>query len=129
MPLEVKEIQGDTVFLCALRPVEEDARRQVSEEVGKKLLQFFEAFSAVLVAESELTLCPRAVCQHLLEQAFERVLVAASRRLQLAAQARQHAGARRAGPPGPWHPARACNGASGDMEENGHGGIRDARHQ
>jgi hypothetical protein len=39
----------------------------VSAEVGRKLLRFFEAFSAVLVAESESTLCPCAVCQHMHE--------------------------------------------------------------
>jgi hypothetical protein len=39
----------------------------VSAEIGRKLLRFFEAFSAVLVAESESTLCPCAICKHMHE--------------------------------------------------------------
>jgi hypothetical protein len=67
IPLEVKEIEGDAVFLYSVRPADDDAWQEVSAEVGRKLLRFFEVFSAVLVAESESTLCICAVCQHLHE--------------------------------------------------------------
>ena len=67
IPLEVKEIEGDAVFLYAIRPRDNEAWSEICEEVGRKLLRFFEAFSAVLVAESESTLCPCAVCQHMHE--------------------------------------------------------------
>jgi len=67
IPLEVKEIEGDAVFLYSVRPRDDEASEEVSAEVGRKLLRFFEAFSAVLVAESESTLCPCAVCKHMHE--------------------------------------------------------------
>ena len=67
IPLEVKEIEGDAVFLYSVRPRDDEAWQEVSAEVGRKLLRFFEAFSAVLVAESESTLCPCAVCKHMHE--------------------------------------------------------------
>jgi hypothetical protein len=67
IPLEVKEIEGDAVFLYSVRPRDDEAWQEVSAEVGRKLLRFFEAFSAVLVAESESTLCRCAVCTHMHE--------------------------------------------------------------
>jgi class 3 adenylate cyclase len=67
IPLEVKEIEGDAVFLYSVRPRDDEAWQTVTAEVGRKLLRFFEAFSAVLVAESESTLCRCAVCKHLPE--------------------------------------------------------------
>jgi len=67
IPLEVKEIEGDAVFLYSVRPRDDEAWQAVSAEVGKKLLRFFEAFSAVLVAESESSLCICAVCKNLHE--------------------------------------------------------------
>jgi hypothetical protein len=67
IPLEVKEVEGDAVFLYSVRPRDDEAWQEVSAEVGRKLLRFFEAFSAVLVAESESTLCRCAVCKHLHE--------------------------------------------------------------
>jgi hypothetical protein len=65
IPLEVKQLEGDAVFLYALRPADDDAWSRVCEEVGEKLLRFFEVFSAALVAESESTLCPCSVCHNL----------------------------------------------------------------
>jgi hypothetical protein len=67
IPLEVKEIQGDAVFLYAVRPRDDEAWQEVTAEIGRKLLRFFEVFSAVLVAESESSLCRCAVCNHLHE--------------------------------------------------------------
>jgi len=67
IPLEVKEVEGDAVFLYSVRPRDDEAWQTVSAEVGRKLLRFFEVFSAVLVGESESTLCPCAVCKHLHE--------------------------------------------------------------
>jgi hypothetical protein len=65
IPLEVKEIEGDAVFLYAVRPGDDEAWSEICEEVGRKLLRFFEVFSAALVAESESTLCPCSVCRNL----------------------------------------------------------------
>ncbi len=67
IPLEVKEIEGDAVFLYSVRPPDDEAWQAVSAEVGRKLLRFFEVFSAALVAASESTLCFCAVCSHLHE--------------------------------------------------------------
>jgi hypothetical protein len=65
IPLEVKEILGDAVFLYSVRPGDDEAWEEVSAEVGRKLLRFFDAFSDVLVAESESSLCQCAVCRNL----------------------------------------------------------------
>jgi hypothetical protein len=65
IPLEVKEIEGDAVFLYAVHPVDDAAWREICESVGRKILRFFEVFSAALVAESESTLCPCSVCHNL----------------------------------------------------------------
>jgi len=65
IPLEVKEIEGDAVFLYAVHPVDDAAWSEVCEAVGRKILRFFEVFSAALVAESESTLCPCSVCHNL----------------------------------------------------------------
>jgi hypothetical protein len=65
IPLEVKEIEGDAVFLYAIHPGPDDAWAEVCKEVGRKLLRFFEVFSAALAAESESTLCPCSVCRNL----------------------------------------------------------------
>lgn len=65
IPLEVKEIEGDAVFLYAVRPGDNEAWSEVCGEVGRKLLRFFEVFSAALVAESESTICPCSVCRNL----------------------------------------------------------------
>jgi hypothetical protein len=65
IPLEVKEIEGDAVFLYAVHPGDDQGWNQVCEEVGQKLLRFFEVFSAALVAESESTICPCSVCRNL----------------------------------------------------------------
>lgn len=48
IPLEVKEIEGDAVFLYSVRPLDDEAWQEVNAEVGRKLLRFFEVFSAVL---------------------------------------------------------------------------------
>jgi hypothetical protein len=65
IPLEVKEIEGDAVFLYTVRPDDDEDWSEVCEEVGRKLLRFFEVFSAALVAESESTFCPCSVCRNL----------------------------------------------------------------
>ncbi len=65
IPLQVKEIEGDAVFLYAAHPGDRESWNQVCEEVGRKLMRFFEVFSAALVAESESTLCPCSVCRNL----------------------------------------------------------------
>jgi len=65
IPLEVKEIEGDAVFLYAVHPGDEAAWWDICTAVGRKLLRFFEVFAAALVAESESTLCPCSVCHNL----------------------------------------------------------------
>jgi class 3 adenylate cyclase len=65
IPLEIKEIEGDAVFLYAVHPGDDEGWSEVCEEVGRKLLRFFEVFSAALVSESESTACPCSVCRNL----------------------------------------------------------------
>ena len=40
IPLELKEIEGDAVFLYAAHPGDEEQWREICAQVGKKLLRF-----------------------------------------------------------------------------------------
>ena len=74
IPLELKEIEGDAVFLYARRPADDAAWREVRDQVGEKLLRFFEVFCAALVKESEGTICPCGICEHLPELSLKVVV-------------------------------------------------------
>ncbi len=66
IPLQVKDIEGDAVFLYAVAEPGaewEDVRQRVSD----KILDFFRAFRATLVSAADASICPCAICDHLEE--------------------------------------------------------------
>lgn len=56
IPLEVKEVEGDAVFLYAIKPNDEAAWQQTRQLIGRKLLDFFEAFARGVVGGAEFAL-------------------------------------------------------------------------
>jgi len=65
IPLEVKEIEGDAVFLYAVRPDDEAAWEETRRLIGRKLVSFFEAFARGILAGSEFALCSCPSCQNI----------------------------------------------------------------
>jgi hypothetical protein len=64
IPLELKEIEGDAVFLYAVHPEDEASWREVCDQVSRKLFAFFEAFSRSIVASAESTVCVCGTCRN-----------------------------------------------------------------
>ncbi len=65
IPLEVKEIEGDAVFLYAIKPDDEAAWEGTRRLIGRKLVSFFEAFARGILAASEFALCKCPSCQNI----------------------------------------------------------------
>jgi class 3 adenylate cyclase len=65
IPLEVKEIEGDAVFLYAIKPDDEAEWEETRRHIGGKLVSFFEAFTRALMAASEFALCTCPSCQNI----------------------------------------------------------------
>jgi len=63
IPLEVKEIEGDAVFLYAVKPDDDAAWDATRRLIGRKLLSFFDAFARGILAGSEFALCSCPSCQ------------------------------------------------------------------
>jgi hypothetical protein len=64
IPLEVKEIEGDAVFLYAIKPDDEVAWQEMRRLIRVKLASFFDAFSRGILAGSEFALCSCPSCQN-----------------------------------------------------------------
>lgn len=64
IPLKVKEIEGDAVFLYAIKPDDEAAWEETRRLIGRKLVSFFEAFARGILAGSEFALCQCPSCQN-----------------------------------------------------------------
>jgi class 3 adenylate cyclase len=65
IPLEIKEIEGDAVFLYAIKPDDEAAWEETRGLIGRKLVRFFEAFARAILAASEFALCKCPSCQNI----------------------------------------------------------------
>ena len=65
IPLEVKEIEGDAVFLYAIKPDDEGVWQETRRLIGRKLVSFFEAFARGILAASEFALCKCPSCQNI----------------------------------------------------------------
>jgi class 3 adenylate cyclase len=65
IPLEVKEIEGDAVFLYAIKPDDEAEWEETRRVIGRKLVSFFEAFARGILAGSEFALCSCPSCQNI----------------------------------------------------------------
>jgi len=64
IPLEVKEVEGDAVFLYALRSDDDAEWDETRRLIGRKLLGFFDAFARGILAGSEFALCSCPSCQN-----------------------------------------------------------------
>jgi class 3 adenylate cyclase len=64
IPLQVKEIEGDAVFLYAVKPDAAEAWAEARQLIGRKLVSFFEAFSRALLVASEFALCKCPSCRN-----------------------------------------------------------------
>jgi len=65
IPLEVKEIEGDAVFLYAIKPDDETEWAETRQLIGRKLVSFFEAFARGILVGSEFALCSCPSCQNI----------------------------------------------------------------
>jgi class 3 adenylate cyclase len=63
IPLEIKEIEGDAVFLYAIKPDDEAEWEEMRRLIGRKLVSFFEAFARGILAASEFALCQCPTCR------------------------------------------------------------------
>lgn len=64
IPLILQEIEGDAVFLYARNPGSEAQWRAMLEEIGSKLMNFFDAFIARNGVTIESTPCGCAICRN-----------------------------------------------------------------
>lgn len=64
IPLTLQEIEGDAVFLYAAHPGSERDWQDVTEQVSRKLMRFFDAFIAQTGAMMELSPCACPICHH-----------------------------------------------------------------
>jgi class 3 adenylate cyclase len=64
IPLQVKEVEGDAVFLYAIKPDDDAAWDETRRSIGRKLPSFFDAFARGILAGSEFALCSCPSCQN-----------------------------------------------------------------
>jgi hypothetical protein len=64
IPLQVKEVEGDAVFLYAIRPDDEIAWQETRRSIRAKLASFFQAFSRGILVGSEFALCSCPSCRN-----------------------------------------------------------------
>jgi hypothetical protein len=64
IPLEISKLEGDAVFLYAVKEEGAEAWDKVRRKIGKKLIGFFEAFSDKIVELSESNTCDCNACNH-----------------------------------------------------------------
>jgi len=63
IPLEVKEVEGDAVFMYAIKSDDDATWEETRRLIGRKLLGFFDAFARGILAGSEFALCSCPSCQ------------------------------------------------------------------
>ena len=63
IPLQIKEIEGDAIFLYALKPEDDAEWDETRRLIGRKILRFFDAFARGILAGSEFALCSCPSCQ------------------------------------------------------------------
>jgi class 3 adenylate cyclase len=65
IPLRLQGIEGDAVFAYAEYPGTDERWREVLADIREKLLRFFEAFYAGVIAAIESTPCKCAICRNI----------------------------------------------------------------
>jgi uncharacterized protein DUF2652 len=63
IPLEIAKLEGDAVFLYAIKDEDPDAWEGVRRQIGQKLVGFFDAFSNKLLELEQSNLCDCNACQ------------------------------------------------------------------
>jgi Protein of unknown function (DUF2652) len=61
IPLEISKLEGDAVFLYAMKK-NGDSWQAISSQIGQKLLSFLDAFSDKLLELEQSNTCPCAAC-------------------------------------------------------------------
>ena len=65
IPLEVSKLEGDAVFLYAIKDSNDYSWEDVAHKIGKKLIQFFEAFHARLDKLVSNSTCKCGACSNI----------------------------------------------------------------
>ena len=65
IPLEVSKLEGDAVFLYAVKKDSELSWEDVKKKTGEKLIKFFELFSEKIVELSESNICDCNACNNI----------------------------------------------------------------
>lgn len=65
IPLEVSKLEGDAVFLYAIKDSDDYSWDDVAHKIGKKLIQFFEAFHARLDKLGSNSTCKCGACSNI----------------------------------------------------------------
>ncbi len=60
----MQELEGDAVFLYAIKPADEAEWEETRRLIGRKLIGFFEAFARGILLGSEFALCSCPSCQN-----------------------------------------------------------------
>lgn len=64
IPLRVAKLEGDAVFLYALKDSSASGWAKVREQIGQKLIGFFEAFGKKVAELSQSNTCKCDACEH-----------------------------------------------------------------
>ena len=64
IPLEVSKLEGDAVFLYAIKESDDYSWDEVAHEIGKKLIQFFEVFHDKLDSLGSCGACSCGACSN-----------------------------------------------------------------
>lgn len=65
IPLQVTKLEGDAVFMYAVRNEDDDAWAEVRCQIGQKLLAFFEVFAAKIAELVKTNTCECGFCTNL----------------------------------------------------------------
>jgi len=65
IPLRVAKLEGDAVFLYAIKDATAADWAVVREQIGQKLIGFFEAFKIKIAELSQSNTCPCGACEHI----------------------------------------------------------------
>lgn len=67
IPLEISKLEGDAVFLYALKQGDEASWEDVRKRIGDKLLRFFQAFEEKMAEFTGSNLCTCGACRNMRE--------------------------------------------------------------
>lgn len=74
IPIKLAKLEGDAVFLYAIREGPQQEWQKIKRDIGSKLLKFFEAFYDRVVQLSETSMCGCDSCTHVQELKLKMVV-------------------------------------------------------